>query len=177
LYKERISPVKNILVCYATRYGSTVDIARIIGKELEVSGYVVKVCPIADVKDPGEYDAVIIGSPLYMGKWLAEARDFVSRFRFPLKERPVAVFSVGYSLKDRTKEHLKSGEDALVAIRVFINPVSAGFFPGKVDPDRMSPADKAMLRLSGAAPGDFRNEELVRSWARDLAGLAILNGE
>jgi menaquinone-dependent protoporphyrinogen oxidase len=174
LYKERISTVKNILVCYATRYGSTVDIARIIGKELEASGYAVRVCPIADVKDPGEYDAVVIGSPLYMGKWLAESRDFVSRFRFPLKERPVAVFSVGYSLKDRTKEHLKSGEDALVAIRLFITPVSAGFFPGKVDPDRMSPADKAMIQLSGVTPGDFRDEDLVRSWARDLVVKSLL---
>jgi menaquinone-dependent protoporphyrinogen oxidase len=174
LYKERTPAVNNILVCYATRYGSTIDIARIIGKELEASGCHMRVSPIVDVKDPGEYDAVIIGSPLYMGKWLAEARDFVSRFRFPLKERPVAVFSVGYSLKDRTMEHLKSGEDALVDIRIFITPVSAGFFPGKVDPDRMSPADKAIVTLGGVTPGDFRDEGLVRSWAKDLAVKSLL---
>jgi menaquinone-dependent protoporphyrinogen oxidase len=172
-----MSPVKNILVCYATRYGSTGDIARIIGKELEAAGYRVAVSPVAEVKDPSEYDAVVIGSPLYMGKWLAEARDFVSRFRYPLQERPVAVFSVGYSLKDRTMEHLKSGEDALVAIRVFITPVSAGFFPGKVDPDRMSPADKAMVILSGVTPGDFQDEDMVRSWARELRELPLLKDE
>jgi menaquinone-dependent protoporphyrinogen oxidase len=169
--------VKHILVCYATRYGSTGDIARIIGKELEESGFHVTVSPISDVKDPGRYDVVVIGSPLYMGKWLAEARDFVSRFRHPLQERPVAVFSVGYSLKDRTIEHLKSVEDALDAIRIFITPVSEGYFPGKVDPDRMSPADAAMVKLSGATPGDFRDEELVRSWAQSLAELPPLKGK
>ncbi|MCE5298205.1 MAG: flavodoxin [Methanoregulaceae archaeon] len=163
--------MKKILVCYATRYGSTGDIARIIGKELEAAGYQVSVSPIADVQDPGNYNAIVIGSPLYMGKWLAEARDFVSRFRHPLKERPVAVFSVGYSLKDRTTEHLKSGEDALVPVRIFINPVSTGLFPGKVDPDRMSAADRSMMKLSGATPGDFRDEDLVRSWARELGDL------
>jgi menaquinone-dependent protoporphyrinogen oxidase len=130
----------------------------------------VTVSPIADIKDPGEYDRVVIGSPLYMGKWLAEARDFVSRFRHSLKERSVAVFSVGYSLKDRTKEHLRSGEDALDAIRLFINPISTGFFPGRVDPDMMSPVDKAVITIGGVTPGDFRDDDLVVSWARDLAG-------
>lgn len=169
--------MKNILVCYATRYGSTGDIARIIGKELEAAGFHVAVDSIADVKDPGNYDAIVIGSPLYMGKWLAEARDFVSRFRHSLQERPVAVFSVGYSLKDRTMEHLKSGEDALVPIRLFITPLSTGFFPGKVDPDRMSPADKAVVRLSGVTPGDFRDEDIVRSWARELGELFHMKDE
>ena len=168
--------MNNILVCYATRYGSTADIARIIGKELEAAGHHVVVSPVADVEDPAKYDAIVIGSPLYMGKWLAEARDFVSRFRFPLKERPVAVFSVGYSLKDRTREHLKSGENALVDIRIFITPVSAGFFPGKVDPDRMSPPDKAIVTLGGVTPGDFRDEDRVRSWAKDLVVKSFLKG-
>lgn len=169
--------MKNILVCYATRYGSTADIARIVGKELEATGHHVVVSPIGAVQDPAEYDAIVIGSPLYMGKWLAEARDFVSRFRFPLKDLPVAVFSVGYSLKDRTMEHLKSGEDALEAVRVFITPMSAGFFPGKVDPDQISSADRAVIQLGRVTPGDFRDEQIVRSWARDLAGQLSRNGD
>jgi hypothetical protein len=88
----------------------------------------------------------------------------------------VAVFSVGYSLRDRTVEHLKSGEEALAAIRLFISPVSCGFFPGKVDPDQMSPADRAMVALGGAVPGDFRDPDLVRVWARELAGLPAFHG-
>ena len=168
--------VNTILVCYATRYGSTPAIARLIGEELQLAGYTVTVRPIAQVDDPGKYDAIVIGSPLYMGKWLAEARDFVSRFRHPLQERPVAVFSVGYSLRDRTVEHLKSGEDALAAIRLFISPVSCGFFPGKVDPDQMSAPDRAMVALGGAMPGDFRDPDLVRSWSRELAGLPAFHG-
>ena len=168
--------VYTILVCYATRYGSTTEIARLIGEELRLAGFTVTVCPIAAVDDPGEYDAVIIGSPLYMGKWLTEARDFVSRFRYPLQERPVAVFSAGYSLRDRIVEHLKSGDDALAAVRLFVTPVSAGFFPGKVDPDRMSAADRAIVALGGAEPGDFRDPDLVRAWARELARLPAFHG-
>ena len=79
-------------------------------------------------------------------------------------------WTVDYSLKDRTMEHLRSGEDALDAIRIFINPISIGFFPGKVDPDLMSPADKAVIRLGSVTPGDFREDDLVKSWAKTLAG-------
>lgn len=161
--------MNHVLVCYATRYGSTREIARIVGEELEASGLTVSVMPVAEVRDPGEYDAIVIGSPLYMGKWLAEAREFVSRFRYPLQGRPVAVFSVGYSLKDRTKEHLRSGEAALADVRLYLAPVNAGFFPGRVDPDQMSVVDRDMVRLGWVTPGDFRDEPLVRSWARDLA--------
>jgi len=34
----------------------------------------------------------------------------------------------------------------------------------------MSPADRAVIRLGGVTPGDFREEDLVRTWAKTLAG-------
>ena len=158
-----------ILVCYATRYGSTGEIAGIIGEELRDAGYEVTISPLSEVRNPGTYDAVIIGSPLYMGKWLAEARDFVSRFRHPLSERPVAVFSVGYSLKERTIENLQNVDAALAtAVKLFLSPVHAGYFAGYVNPDRMTPADRALVTLGGALPGDYRDPADVRRWAREL---------
>ena len=164
-----VNNVHTILVCFATRYGSTKEIAGIIGEELRNAGYQVTVFPISEVTDPGIYDAIIIGSPLYMGKWLAEARDFVSRFKHQLQERPVAVFSVGYSLKERTKENLQNVDTALdSSIKILISPVFVGYFAGMVNPDIMSFADKAIISLSGALPGDYRDPSEVRRWAREL---------
>jgi len=165
-----------ILVCYATRYGSTREIAQIIGEELMNAGYEVTVSALSEVTDPGIYDAVIIGSPLYMGKWLAEARDFVSRFRHPLEERPVAVFSVGYSLRERTMENLQNIDASLEAsVKIFISPIHTGYFAGSVNPDIMTPADKTIVTLSGALPGDYRDPSEVRRWARELPAL-FFNG-
>ncbi len=166
-----------ILVCYATRYGSTGEIAGIIGEELRKTGHGVTVFPLSEVKDPGMYDAVVIGSPLYMGKWLTEARDFVSRFQHPLRERPVAVFSVGYSLKERTMENLQNVDAALdTGVKIFLSPVHSGYFAGSVNPDIMTPADRAIVTMSGALPGDYRDSEEVKRWARELPAFLFPQG-
>lgn len=157
-----------ILVCYATRYGSTAEIAEVIGEELARSGLSVDVVAIRDIKDISPYDAVVIGSPLYMGKWLIEARDFVQRFKKPLNQRNISVFSAGYSLRERTRENLQSAEAALDEVRTHINPSHTAFFAGMVDPDRMSVADREITRMGGVEPGDFRDWDNIREWAGNL---------
>jgi menaquinone-dependent protoporphyrinogen oxidase len=160
--------MRSVLVCYTTRYGSTGEIASIIAGELQKEGFTVTLSPLSQVENPGNFDAVVIGSPLYMGKWLTEARDFVSRFRKELQDLPVAVFTVGYSFKDRMKEYIAPNEDALAPVRIFISPVAAGYFPGRVDTDRMNLTDREIIRLSGITPGDFLDHAEAGRWAREL---------
>ncbi|KQC10006.1 MAG: hypothetical protein APR55_09855 [Methanolinea sp. SDB] len=160
---------KRVLVCYATRYGSTAGIAQIIGEELEKSGFLVDVINVLEIEDTAPYDAIVIGSPLYMGKWLVEARDFVQRFKHPLNQRMVFVFTVGYSLKDLARENIKSAEEALDTIRLDINPSDAAFFAGMVNPDIMSVQDAAITRMGRVDAGDFRDWGRIREWAAKLA--------
>lgn len=161
--------MEHILICYATRYGSTAEIARIIADVLSDVGYQVTISPVSDAGNPADYDAVVIGSPLYMGKWLVEAREFVSRNRGSLTSRPVAVFSAGFTLRDRTKDHLAVVNEALgSSVKLYISPVSTGYFAGRLDPDTMSAADRAIITLSGALPGDFLEPDEIRTWAREL---------
>lgn len=164
----RLFLMKSVLVCYATRYGSTGEIASVIAGELEKGGFAVTISPLSRVGNPGTYDAVIIGSPLYMGKWLVEARDFVSRFRKELQGLPVAVFTVGYSFRDKMKDYIASSDDALAPVRIFLTPVAAGYFPGRIDTDRMSLTDREIIKLSGITPGDFLNPDEAGRWAREL---------
>jgi menaquinone-dependent protoporphyrinogen oxidase len=159
---------KKILVGYATRYGSTAETASFIGKILEKSGNLVDIRPIMDVNDPGSYDVIILGSPLYMGKWLVEARDFVHRYRHALQERPLYVFSCGYSLREQSDVSLKSGEAALEAVRMYVNPADAAFFPGKVSLETLNPQDRAIATIGGTISGDYRNWEMVRAWAEKI---------
>jgi len=163
--------MKSVLVCYASRYGSTREIAGWIADELRGAGVIADCLPAGKEIRPGAYDAAVIGSALYMGKWLAEARELVSRERVSLGRMPVAVFSVGYSLKERTRASLQAGEAALSDIRLYISPLDAAFFPGKVDPERAGPADRAILSLAGIPGGDFCDADLVRAWARTLPSL------
>lgn len=84
-----------VLVAYATKYGSTGEIAQAIGSELEKQGAAAEVKPAAEVISVDGYDAVILGSGLYTGRWHEDAVSFTRRFEAALKARPVWLFSSG----------------------------------------------------------------------------------
>jgi menaquinone-dependent protoporphyrinogen oxidase len=160
---------RTIMVGYATRYGSTAEIADIIAEELRALGYIVDCVPLQKARSgPEGYDAAVLGSPLYMGKWLAEAREYVSRERVALGKIPVAVFSVGYTFRDQSPPVIQAGCDALSDVTGFIPVRDHAFFTGKVDMEKVSAADRAILSLAKVTPGDFRNEDMVRAYARRL---------
>lgn len=164
---------KKVLVCYASRYGSTGEIAEVIAEQLEKMDISTEVARVEDVKNPGGFDAVVLGSPLYMGKMLPEAREFVHKFRGPLSGLPFYVFVAGYTFRERLEEYLRSGEDAIDAIRLYVSPTDTGYFAGRVDPDRVSGPDREILIMGGVHPGDFREWDRIKKWA-GRAGEKIL---
>lgn len=54
-----------------------------------------------------------------------------------------------------------------------IHPLSVGFFGGKLDMQTLSSVEKMILRviclLTGAKPGDYRNWDLIQTWAGQVA--------
>jgi menaquinone-dependent protoporphyrinogen oxidase len=56
-----------MLVSAASRHGATAEIAQAIGQALSEQGLTVAVIPPRDVRGLDGYDAVIIGSAVYMG--------------------------------------------------------------------------------------------------------------
>src|SRR5688572_14150464 len=83
------------LVAYASKHGSTTEIAEVIGKELRKRGYQVEVKPADEVGDPAWYDGFVIGSALYAGGWLKPAAQFLRANQALLATRPVWLFSSG----------------------------------------------------------------------------------
>ncbi len=63
-----------MLVTAASRHGATAEIAQATGQALAERGLTVAVIPPADVRSIGGYDAVIIGSAVYMSHWLDPAK-------------------------------------------------------------------------------------------------------
>jgi menaquinone-dependent protoporphyrinogen oxidase len=165
---------KRVLVCYASRYGSTGEIAEAMAEELEKMGITTDIARVEDITVIDGFSAVVLGSPLYMGKMLPEAREFVHKFRGPLNRLPLYVFVAGYTFRERLEEYLKSGEDAIDAIRLYVNPADVGYFAGRVNPDLVSSPDRAILLMGGVHPGDFRDWSRVRQWAGQI-GEKILN--
>lgn len=168
---------RKILVAYASRYGSTHEIAESVARTLEKAGYTVDCMNVMDVADISPYAAVVAGSPVYMGKWLVEAVDFVKRFCVLLNEKPLAVFAVGYSMKDETDMIRKSASASMTEVRIYVRPQTEGLFAGKFDPEGMSRADLDIMKMAGAVPGDARNWSLVARWAEALPSILFAPGE
>src|SRR4051794_34970520 len=87
--------VMTVLVTAASRHGATQEIAEAIANGLTERGVDASAMPVENVANPGDYDAYVIGSAVYMGRWLKPAREFVQANTDTLREAPVWLFSSG----------------------------------------------------------------------------------
>ncbi len=160
--------MKKILVTYATRAGSTIQIAETIAQTLGGTGSAVDMRPIKSVTDLKGYDAVVIGSAIRMGQWLPEAVQFVKTNQSTLANVPTAYFLVSGFLKNDTPEMRKTVEAYLDPVRKILEPKSIGMFAGKMDYGKLSFLDRTIAKVMKAEEGDWRNWDAVRGWAHDL---------
>ncbi len=157
---------ERILVAYATRYGSTAEVAEAIGDELRKAGATVDVRPVGEVQDLSPYRAAVIGSPIYMGKWLPEPQVFIEKNQQRLRAIPVAYFAVGLTVTDRSPEILRKAEASMDSVRMLVNPVEIGVFPGRLESSGLSFTDRTIVKMIRAKTGDFRDMGAVRAWAQ-----------
>ena len=84
-----------VLVAYATKFGSTGEIAETIAHVLRDSGHRAVAVHARDVTTLDGWDAVVLGSAVYAAHWQRDARRFTERFGEDLKLRPLWLFSGG----------------------------------------------------------------------------------
>jgi menaquinone-dependent protoporphyrinogen oxidase len=155
-----------ILVAYASRKGSTAEIAQAIGKELVSAGHTVDVIEMKTVTTVEGYTAVIIGAPVYMGKVDTDISKFVAKNRDHLASIPVAAFAVGIAPVAPQIEPVEKVLDDLTKAVSPIQPVAATVFAGKLDPEKMSFIERNMTSLMKIRTGDFRDWNAIAVWAK-----------
>ncbi len=159
----------SVLVAYATRYGSTQEVAEAVAATLRERGLEVDIQPMQQVRTLEEYRAVVLGSPLYMFRWHKDARRFVARHREALMERPVAIFALGPIHTDE-KEWQGSREQLEKELAKFpwLRPVALELFGGKFDPAKFRfPYNLPALKRMQTS--DIRDWTAIRAWASTLA--------
>src|SRR6266851_552377 len=106
----------SILIAYATKNGSTEQVAGEVAARLSAHGHVTDVRAAHDVSNLDGYDGVILGSAIYMGRLHPDARDFSQRNRAGLAELPLAVFAMGpRTLGERDVASSRAQLDAVLA--------------------------------------------------------------
>ena len=170
---------KKILVTYASRTGSTAQIAEAICKTLTRNGEETDLVPMQDVKDLSLYYAVIIGSPIRKSRWLPEAMQFLQANRAELACKHVATFTVCITLAmSNTQRYQDAIREWIAPIRALVHPVSEGLFAGRLDFKKLPwTLDTLLFRATatlGILPkGDHRDWNAVHTWAQDLQRLLL----
>ncbi len=167
--------VGRILIAYASRAGSTGEVAEAIGQVLCAGGVSVDVRLAKEVSDLGGYSAVVVGSAIRMGRWLPEAVRFVEQHQDALKTMPVAYFQVSGFLKEDTPERRQEAATYLAPVRALVTPVSEGLFAGKMDYSKLSFFDRTIARMVGSVEGDWRDWDAIRAWAEGLRPILLVN--
>ncbi len=119
------------------------------------------------VKNPGSYEALVIGSAIYYGSWLKEATEFVQRNETMLSGRPVWLFSVGPLGVDFMDDEQQPKEKA--EFQEAIKPRDHRVFFGVLDHNKLSFTERMMAKAVRAPEGDYRNWEAIDAWAESIA--------
>ncbi|MCW2613673.1 MAG: Flavodoxin-like protein [Frankiales bacterium] len=158
--------MSRVLVAAASKHGSTQEIAEALGRTLATAGHQVDVRAPSDVVSVRGYDACVLGSGVYAGHWLPDARGLVDRTADELVAMPVWLFSSG-----PVGEPLKPHDDAVDVGH--LQHLSAArehhLFAGRIDRDRLSFPERALVRALRVECGDFRDWDEVEQWGRSIA--------
>jgi len=166
-----------ILVGYASGYGSTQSYAEVIAEELNSAGHDADVLPAKEVKDLTPYDFVVVGGSIRAGNWLGQARTLAGK---TLKAgKPHSVFICCLSAATEEGRRQLDGEvlPKLKHKLPGLNLENPGLFPGMRNMDRYRFPIRGIMRSIAEKEGisnldeplDYRDFELARRWARELA--------
>ena len=156
-----------VLVAYASKHGSTAEIAEAIADALVDHEVKAEAKSVNTVEDLGPYEAVVLGSAVYAGASMREAVAFVERHAGELSRRPVWLFSSG-PLGEDVEDHEEQPRQ-MPELRRLIGPKGHRVFYGALDVSALGFAERMIAKAVKAPTGDFRDWEAIRGWAEGIA--------
>jgi menaquinone-dependent protoporphyrinogen oxidase len=132
-----------VLVAYASKMGSTKEIAEVIGQELEAAGLHATVVSCAEDPSLNDFDGVIIGSAIYTRRWVKAATRYLKRHARELDSDSTWLFHSGPCGEGARDEQVPTPR----AVTRVIGPRAA----------------------EGPLSGDFRDWTRIRAWASEIA--------
>ncbi len=159
-----------VLVAYASAHHSTEEIAATIAGTLREAGLEVDLRPAEEVRDVTPYGAVVLGSAVYMLRWLKPAMDLLRRRQADLAARPTWLFAsgpLGDTPETADPSLMPPPRDVAELVRR-IGARTYTTFGGRLGADTPGVIEALMIRAG--LVGDWRDLERVRGFAAGIAG-------
>ena len=162
---------KRVLVAYGSKHGATAGLAEHIGAVIREAGHEVEVLAAGEVEDIGRYHAVILGSGVYIGRWLKEASRFLKRHETALAGIPTWLFSSGPTGEGQPEKIIGDWRfpSDLKETADRVKPRDIKLFHGLIDPKKLSLLERQAVKMVKAAIGDHRDWEMIATWAKEIA--------
>lgn len=163
-----------VLVAYASTHGSTQEVAEVVADALRGHDLSVDLQPMRNVRVLDDYDAVVLGAPLYMFHLHKDALHFLARFQSALSNgKPSVIFAGGPIEKADEQEfqEVRKQLDQELAKFPWFSPKSVEVIGGKLDPDRLRFPWNLLPVLKQHPPADKRDWVKIQAWAESLPQL------
>lgn len=156
-----------ILVVYATKSGSTAEVAQAIAEEFRAQKAVVDVFEVKKAPQLDGYTAVVIGSAIRYGRWLPDAINFVKTHQDQLSRIPIAYFNCGIFLVQGKPGQKEEAIKYNAPAEEIVKPVAETGLGGKMDFGKLNFWERQLGKVVGIPAGDYRDFNVIRAWARE----------
>ena len=156
-----------ILIAYATKWGTTEEIAGEIAAAFRASGAACDAKPLHEVESLDGYSAVVLGAPIYYGHLLAGVELFRRRHEAELAKVPRALFVVSLTMARPSKAVVDKLIQQTKRFVEKLKPGDVGLFAGALRYKDLGFFTRMLVKLMGIREGDFRNHDVIRKWAHD----------
>lgn len=156
-----------VLVAVASQHGATREIADLIGATIAERGMETDIRDVVNVKALDGYDAVVVGSAVYMGGWIKSARAFVEGHAGELAVRPTWMFSSG-----PIGDPPEPGADTAVKVDDLVKAAGARehrVFAGRLEMARLGLVQRTVAHAVHVSEGDFRDWNEIQEWGTSIA--------
>jgi menaquinone-dependent protoporphyrinogen oxidase len=165
----------SILIGYATRGGSTAEVARAIGVALQEGGLAPEVLPVDRIQSIEPQTSIILGAPLYAGRFPKEFHKFLTTHRTSLAATHCWCFVLGPTRAEPADfDAAKKQAEKQLARYSWFNPVELHIFGGRWDSNHIPFPFSLVRRIPGNPLGripaaDVRDWSAIRAWAAGIA--------
>lgn len=154
-----------VLVAFGSKMGGTAEIASEIAERLEARGLAVTVSDAGTVPTAEGFDAVVVGSSLYAGRWRGETVRLLKHMVGDGYDGPVWLFHSG----PLTDEEAHTPQDLPRKVADYADRLDTRAtvtFGGVLDEH---PSGFIARKLASSMAGDWRDWDEIDQWADEIA--------